>query len=150
METDLAYLAGIVDGEGSFSLRLQKSGAVTLILHIYNSDKPLFDWILERFGGHLYEIHRKARVEKPQWQPVYDWNIGGQQARDLMERLLPYLIVKPAQARLAIEAWDSRQPTPRHGGKYRGRARPADEVLALRESYVHRMRQLNQKNRGPV
>lgn len=148
METDLAYLAGIVDGEGSFDLKLQVTGSLSLTLHIYNSDKPLFDWTVETFGGRLYEIHRKATALRPQWQPVYDWNIAGQPARDLIERMLPYLKVKPAQARLAIEAWDARQPMPRTTGKFRGRARPSDEVLALRQSYVHQMHLLNRKNRG--
>lgn len=148
METELAYLAGIVDGEGSVELKIQRTGTMDLLLHIYNSDKPLFDWIVEHFGGRLYEIHRKATTLRPQWQPVYNWNIGGQQARDLLERLLPYMLVKPAQARLAIEAWDARQPTPRNSGKFRGRARPSDEILAMRESYVHQMHLLNRKNRG--
>lgn len=150
----LAYMAAIVDGEGSIELKLQSNKvSVDLLLHVFNSDRPLMDWMREKFGGSVYEIHRKARAEKPQWQPVYNWNLRGQYARDLLVSLHPFMIIKKAQAELAIEYWDNRQVTPRTGEKVgggRGRNRPSDEVIAMRLSYKERMHALNRKNRGPV
>lgn len=154
MNTQLAYLAGIVDGEGSYNLKLQKNRmSLDLMLHVFNSDRSLMDWLTENFGGTFYEIHRRSRLERPQWQPVYNWNLRGEAARDLSAKLAPFLIIKKAQAELAVEFWDNRQATPRTGEKVgggRGRNRPSDEVIAMRLSYKERMHALNRKNRGPV
>src|SRR3990167_1533584 len=146
--THLAYLAGIVDGEGSIELVLFKKTTLNLRLHVYNSDRPLFDWIEAHFGGKTYDIHRKARVEKPQWAPVYSWQLQGQRACDLLSLLLPFMVVNVAQAKLAIEAWNARQPVPLAKRGYTGRARPSDAVIAIRHAFVHQMHQLNTKNRG--
>ncbi len=149
-DTELAYLAGIIDGEGSIELRMQRTGSLDLVLHVFNSDAPLFRWIEERFAGTTYEIHRRLRVDKPQWAPMYNWNMRGESARDLLAELEPWMVIKKPQADLAIEAFDNRQPVPRpqKGEGRRGRARPSDTVLALRKSYVDQMHFLNTKNRG--
>ena len=152
----LAYLAGIVDGEGSIELKWQKNKmSMDLLLHVFNSDRPLFDWIEGHFGGKTYEIHRRVRLLKPQWAQVFNWNLRGQNARDLLEQLVPHMVVKKAQAELAIDFWQHRKPMPYGRGipgqpGIRGRMRPSDETIALRASYKERMHQLNLKNRpGP-
>lgn len=146
-DTNLAYLAGIIDGEGSIELRMQRSNSLDLIVHVFNSDRPLFDWIEERFGGKTYDIHKRQRVERPQWANVYNWNIGGETAVALLNRLLPFMVVKRAQAMLAVEAWNKRQPIPR--SQRRWGAKPTTELIALRKSYVEQMHILNTKNRHP-
>ncbi len=142
----LAYLAGIVDGEGSLELKLQRSGSLDLVLHGYNSDIPLRDWIVLHFGGKRYDIHRRMRVEKPQWQPMFNWNLSGQVARDLLELLAPYMVIKRAQAEHAIDAWDNRQPMPRSERRW-GTGTPG-AVIEMRGAAVTKMHDLNRKNRG--
>ncbi len=147
-EIDLAYLAGIVDGEGSIELKLQKSGTLDLIVHVFNSASPLFIWIESRVGaGKTYDIHRRARIERPDWAPVFNWNISGEPASALLIDLLPYLVIKDDQARLAIEAWNNRQPMPRSQRRWGPRTSP--DVIAMRQNYVAQMHAFNARYRTP-
>ena len=140
----LCYLAGIIDGEGSIELRLNRGISLNLVLHVFNSDKPLMEWIQLYFGGKVYDIHRRARLERPQWQPVYNWNLTSTAARDLLEALAPFMVIKRAQAEHAVEAWAER-------GDFRGSGRwhgMPEGVVEMRKVAVDQMHQLNRKNRG--
>ena len=146
----LSYIAGILDGEGSIELKMQRKGTLDLTVHIFNSDWPLFEWIETHFGGKTYDIHRRARTEKPQWKPVYNWNIGGQRGRDFLLSVSPNLLIKRPQADLAVEAWDNRQAFYRGTGPGRVHLIVPEHVIALRRSYVDRMHELNRLHRGPT
>jgi hypothetical protein len=51
-ETELAYLAGIIDGEGCFTLHREKnSHRFASQLQIGNTDLRLLEWVKTRFGG---------------------------------------------------------------------------------------------------
>lgn len=150
-EAVLGYMAGIIDGEGSVELKINKPTAghsLNLVLHVFNSDRPLMDWMQLNFGGKVYDIHRRARVEKPQWQPVYIWNLTSTAARDLLEILAPYMVVKRSQAELAVYAWDNRKAHYRGNGPGRVRRVVPDEVKAERLAFKNQMHLLNRKNRG--
>ena len=90
---DLAYLAGIVDGEGS-----ARFGRGRPFLAIYNSDPHLKRWLKAQTGISARETDRRGRV------PGWTWRIDA--ARDLHRicaALLPLLIVKQADVQVVMD-----------------------------------------------
>jgi hypothetical protein len=95
-ETKKAYLAGIIDGEGSI---IFLNGRVDrpLIL-VTNTNPELIEWIKNTFGGLVYSHKQsKPRKTKLEWK-VY--SIDG--CLRILESVFPYLIIKREKAREAI------------------------------------------------
>lgn len=115
--TDLAYLAGIIDGEGSFvaAIRTIRRGALDMqmTLKVNNTDHDLIEW-LGLFGGRVHMRKKYATHCRQQWE----WCIGIVELAPLLVEVTPYLRVKKRQAELLLEWWGLSRRT------YRGR--PAD------------------------
>lgn len=83
-----AYIAGIVDGEGSIQIR-QNSFRVA----IFNTNPDIIEW-MSGFGGNATEAHSVAGR-----RPVYRWSIGSRQAVEtLLRQIEPYMIIKKERA----------------------------------------------------
>jgi hypothetical protein len=104
--TDLAYLAGIIDGEGTITIaRAPRNNTKHKVpyyiphMKVCNTDKALIDWIHQNFGGRL----NNERKPTDKWSTLYyiRWNCG--KARDLLNQLLPYLRIKRLQALIVLE-----------------------------------------------
>ena len=81
----IAYLAGLVDGEGY--LKVEKWGTIRLIIGM--TDKKTINWIYENFGGNI------AKQKRPNGKPFYVWRMN--QGKDLFYLLLlliPFLVTK--------------------------------------------------------
>lgn len=97
----LAYLAGIIDGEGCFHICLLNgkkydgyiSDHYRGVLKIDNTDKRLIDWLNESFSGTSSAVTRTTSSRKFE-RPVYSWTVTGFRLLDLCEQVLPYLVVK--------------------------------------------------------
>lgn len=92
--TDLAYIAGIIDGEGTIMLAKGKWWHVKVGM----TDRGIIEW-LASFGGTFTETIRLAENRKD----VYTWVVA--RNRDvviLLEALLPYLRVKRKLAEQAL------------------------------------------------
>lgn len=105
-ETEKAYLAGIIDGEGSISIGITKrirKGVVYrnhyLRLQVTNTDSALIQW-LNKLGGSTAE--RKLRADYPTARVVYSWNKQCRQAGEVLEQVYPYLITKRKQAEAGL------------------------------------------------
>lgn len=92
----LAYLAGLVDGEGS--LTISKCGAARLT--VYNTNLELLGWARQHFGG---SVHCYQRLSNPNWKPLGRWVLGNVATAELLKKLVPYLIAKREQANLLIQ-----------------------------------------------
>ena len=141
-DTELSYLAGMVDADGSVILRLDKT-RYRLRLYVYNTYQPLMDWLEENFGGRAVALPQRIDHHKVEYQ----WYLDSGPAVDLMKRIVPHMIVKRERAELAIEAWESRAPTARAL-----RHLPVDPAtMELRREYVRRFKELNKTGRrNPV
>ncbi len=101
--TDLAYLAGLIDGEGSIMVVRTRSGYTYGAIAIYNSNKEALCWVQRRFGGGLY-LNRKAGVrskisfKKDIWVLVF----GVKLTRVICQKLLPFLKIKLNKAKEVI------------------------------------------------
>jgi hypothetical protein len=104
--TDLeaAYIAGIVDGEGSFLVYMKRAGRSErkyhrAVLKIANTDRPLIDWIRIRTGGTVSQWQSDIAGRKR----MYHLNIEGPGLLELCERIGPLLLVKGEQARMTAQ-----------------------------------------------
>ena len=137
-EIDIAYTAGIVDGEGCIVIRKtpgkhdQMNPSHVLVVDIVNTSAALIDWLKMRFEGHVYETRQKAP-----WRTKWSWRLTGSSAAAFLQQVHPYLVIKSEQARLGLE-FQAKQFSSR------GRARPAtEEELAERDEYKSRISLLN-------
>lgn len=98
--TDLAYLAGIIDGEGSISA--SKSRPCTenfrIFLAVAMCDVGPINLLAQVFGGDVKIDKRQTKTGKF----VFRWTVYCRNAATVLELLLPYLIVKRDRAMNAI------------------------------------------------
>jgi len=129
-----AYLAGMIDADGSIYAYIQrKSGTLDLKVMVYNANEDLMDWLVLHFGGNKRLYKRNDR--NPTWLPLYCWTIYGGPACALLKEIEQFMVVKQVRARLAIEALERK-------GDYKGKAVPPKE-LELRQEFVEQMHILN-------
>ncbi len=97
----IAYLAGLVDGEGSIIIPSRKQLRVGLF--IANTHKGVLEWVLGNFPcGSLRLVTRKQR--QPHLKICYQIYIQGtRNVYQLLKGLLPYLIIKKEHAELCIK-----------------------------------------------
>lgn len=95
----LAYVAGFVDGEGCIRIVSGIRGPSGVSLHIVNSDEGVIDYINLLLPGRKYNQKRYGR------RNLYRLCWSGEAAIDVIELILPYLIVKERIARLVVEYW---------------------------------------------
>jgi hypothetical protein len=104
---DFAYLAGLIDGEGTFDLGIHRSDVkykdkiypslgcsprlcMGLKKHLIN--EKIIYWVKEKFGGHV-SIGRDFR-----------WQLSGDSLRILIRELIPFLKIKGDEAKITLEA----------------------------------------------
>lgn len=105
-----AYMAGIVDGEGSIIISKQKrkenrSGCRFYpLLIITNTNKEVLDFFVEKTGyGRVFE---RPEQQKPYFNSVkncWRWAVKHTQVGEILKKLLPYLIIKKKQAENVLE-----------------------------------------------
>jgi hypothetical protein len=106
-----AYLAGIIDGEGTITiLQHRQHNRNTLVLRprlsAANNHHGLLETIRQRHGGTLIINHRKP---KPNKKPSYVWRIcGAKELHEIIGNVLPYLIVKAVHAEVMMNYLESR------------------------------------------
>jgi hypothetical protein len=87
-----AYLAGLVDGEGSIIATQRNSkGRHTWRLQVANTQMVLLDWCIEATGvGTIVTTKRKSEKHQDgHWWQCYSWN-----AYDVLRQIAPYMTIK--------------------------------------------------------
>jgi len=104
-EIELAYLAGIIDGEGCISLygrgKRCEDGSwkrFTVGISVGMVDYEIPCLLRDSFGGGLCQHPPRGISRKPQWL----WSISHRKAFKVLILLKPYLRIKAAQAEIAI------------------------------------------------
>lgn len=112
---ELAYIAGFIDGEGSFSICKTKSTprkmadgskkiyvVYKLVVDVTNTNRTVLDLIHNMFGGGVYPGNQKKR--NPRYLPRFAWRCNNTEERErFIEAILPYLRMKRKQAKLALK-----------------------------------------------
>jgi hypothetical protein len=97
---DLAYLAGMIDGEGHFYKPKNTNGrgdvhyypVMLFVQSEQNNGLELCEWAKQRFGGNISKT-----------RDLYRWQLSGKKAVELTMMIKPYLIVKKEQIKRIIE-----------------------------------------------
>ena len=153
MQISWQYLAGFLDGEGSIgTTRTGKLRNVVGRVTIANTDHAILELIKSQFGG---TITRRERGNKPGWRPFCSISWTNRSALSLLEGVLPYLILKRAQAELCIQLIRMKdQPksercvfvhTPTRGFPSRILARISPEVQAAEQAIAMQIKEMNRK-----
>ena len=102
----IAYLAGIIDGEGSISIsdsrKTQKKMHFTTQLAVSSTDEVLLKWIVENFGG-CYKTYTPKQLPQNARKNVYKWQVSGDRLVPILNLVLPYLVIKTREAEVMIE-----------------------------------------------
>lgn len=101
----LCYFAGIMDGEGSISIRRAKSQAKNheyqyrAYLQIGMTSREVLDWVKENIGGSYSKGTNDSVIAKA----AYNWTMNPIDGAKVLEQILPYLVLKKRQALVFIE-----------------------------------------------
>lgn len=99
-KTELAYLAGVFDGEGCVMLARDGNDTYCLSVKISMCDKPILQKFRKAFGGSLLRLKRPASYSK--YKAIYMWQISTRKAEAALSQLQPYLIGKLNQVNTAL------------------------------------------------
>ena len=100
---ELAYIAGIVDGEGSISIVRRhrfthQDPSFALLVSVSITDEWVIHYLHSTFGGSV-SLQKRNIVSR---RPVWSWTIRHKQAGELLKAIYPFLHIKKAQAEIAI------------------------------------------------
>ena len=100
-ETDLAWAAGFIDGEGTvyISPERTKHPMGLRLLASQTVEKPLRK-LQSLFGGGNVYLRNDTRKET--YRPLWTWQLSGTLAKAALKAMLPYLTVKSQQAAIAL------------------------------------------------
>lgn len=104
---DIAWTAGIIDGEGSIFImkqgRVDRERTVNYILRVsVQSTDPYMTSELKRMfpDGAEFSVQRDKR---PECSDTLKWQLSGKKAARFLNTILPFMRVKKQQAELALE-----------------------------------------------
>lgn len=106
---DIAYLAGLFDGEGCVRVALMNRGAtqkrrqrkvIYLGIEVANTYEPIMYWLQTNFGGHVYKVKRNKRTDNTCWS----WHLHGDSLKLLLSLIIPYSRIKKEELLVLLEA----------------------------------------------
>jgi hypothetical protein len=104
-ETEKAYIAGIIDGEGYVTLAKMKNKA-SRKGHYYapkivigNTNEEVIRWLEEKVGAGSIGCHKR----KNRWKKLWVWTVWSKQAISLLEEVKEYLIIKKEQTEVLLD-----------------------------------------------
>jgi hypothetical protein len=150
-KVNLAYIAGIIDGEGSIHItklppnKIYKN--VRYILHFYvgNTNLNMLKELKLYLGGSLTLDSRK---DKPNNKPFWHWNLGPKASYSAIKQLLLYLRIKKERAKLAIEFYElcknqKRKIIRKKDGTASGTLSLTNKEIEEREDFYQKIKILN-------
>lgn len=95
---DLAYIAGVIDGEGSIGVySTSKCKSSTLQVVINMTDQEAINLAYSMFGGKLY-----SQVGRAGDRRLYRWIVTGKRAQEVLVLIKPFIRVKRLQLEMAL------------------------------------------------
>jgi hypothetical protein len=91
-ELDVAWAAGLFEGEGCWNVHVRKSGQVQIQARLAMTDRDVVErfWSIVGFG-HLRTRDSGVHREKG-WMPLHEWSVAeAAKMRELVALFLPYM-----------------------------------------------------------
>lgn len=147
-EVELAWLAGILDGEGCLELNMKKAKNGKRYLNpkirIYNTDIRMIEKVSRIYKSlnlvFFYTLGNNGKHRSPltgkRWKTQIGICIASQgTTRKLLEIVMPYLVNKKSMAQIIIKVISLVQSCPRGGNHVRYNYTDMDEFKALWSEY---------------
>lgn len=141
-ETEKAYAAGVIDGEGTIGVwrerRAKNSSGYRyrVAMEVSNTNEKLIDWLQQRFGGFKAIVNAEREGCKRLWK----WRSTTSVVLEIVKQLLPYLVLKQEQAELVIEFCELQRKYDQRPGK-----RQDGDALREYEALWERGKTLNRR-----
>lgn len=98
-DTDVAWAAGIMDGEGCIGVYSGGADAgLRLTVQVGNTDLVMITKLHDMFGGYVSTTMKANKSGKP----YYMWRAASGKGDAVLRQLLPYLVTKRQQAEVAL------------------------------------------------
>jgi hypothetical protein len=130
---ELAWQAGLFDGEGSISISVKSAALLVAVSSVSSLVIDSFR-VYDKYNE--YSVSRTCRM--------LAWS--GEKSRSILTTLLPYLRVKRKQAELALQFLDAKNScVPRRvsSSSRRGRRRRSNEEVSMIRKYAAEIESLN-------
>jgi hypothetical protein len=143
----IAYLAGIIDGEGSIYIDNFSCNPKTKVpyfqtnIQVTNTDENLIKWLRHIFGGLISKRTPKQHPKNARKQ-AFIWTASGERVTHLCELILPYLIIKKRQCEIMLKMRATFTKNHCEKGK-QGIQRHGTELWIIRQSLMDEMRGLH-------
>jgi hypothetical protein len=137
---EAAYLAGLIDGEGTVSLTRKHRGEHhQLLASISNTEQPLLKYVKKVIGAGRITNKRTYQANHT---PSVTYAISNRQALDVLEQVRPYLkTYKAKRAQLILCSYI--RLTPRNG-KY------TQALLKERDIFIRKFLRLNPRQQSLI
>jgi hypothetical protein len=138
--TDAAYIAGLIDGEGTITLTQEHANeSRRLVVSISNTEYALLEYV-----KHVCAAGRitNKRISQPHHTPSFAYKISNRQALALLEQIYPFLRSYKAD-RAALVLREYVNLTPRNG-KY------TDALRQARDAFEQEFLRLLPKKESPI
>ena len=121
MSSQLAYLAGLFDGEGcvQFKKRMETKGrlkngkikrskSTIITLEMSMTDHPIIRWVhkILKVGAVNINIKNKSPSSKPHWKDQLRWRCTHRDALKVSKLIIPYARVKRKKLQQIINHYD--------------------------------------------
>mgnify|MGYP000890051493 CR=1 FL=1 len=125
-----AYMAGIIDGEGSIMLiKFHKNQHPAPCINVSSASIELLEWVLETTK--VGRIQSKKNYKPHKHQDSYTYTVRYNDAIQLLEQVEPYLIIPQKKLRARLILAEYKALTPRNG-------RYSPELLKAKEYFYQR------------
>lgn len=137
LDTDAAWAAGFIDGEGYLGIVYNTRGEFYAVLTVSNVAYEPIARLKELFGGDVRAITPKSARAMPNWR----YKAASDRLEEILTRIRPYLLVKGDQADALLEF---RKLVTNKANKYVG---ISSEGLDARAALYTKIRILNARHR---
>lgn len=143
---DIAYFAGIIDGEGSLFIGNFSKNPKTnkpyfqTVMQVTNTDEKLIDWLEKTFGGLKSKRTAKQHAANSRKQ-AYVWTATGDRLTHLCELIKPFLLCKVRQCEILLEIRSTYKPN--YGHNENGLREMPDSIREKRQKLMDEIRSLH-------
>lgn len=101
-EAEIAYFAGVFDGEGCINFTNSQHDTTFLRIIVSNTNYDIVKYFQQTFGGSVYKNKRMSI----RWKDSYFWCLARKAAIDFITKTGPWLRIKEQQAHV-VYAFDA-------------------------------------------
>jgi len=144
-----AYIAGLIDGEGSLEIQ-KKDRKYQTRIRVCMTDETLIRWLHESFDGYF-----SKRVFKDNCRTAYVWDIHNNKlVKPFIEKIYPYLRLKKKHAEVIkrfLKTFNNnsfkkvKNKSDYHNGHHH---ELKDEIIEKRDNFYYQMKELNKRGKS--